>query len=124
MSQTVARSAVPLILRLALRELDGFYGAEFSMQVPTGHGQPQTLRAIADALSERLQGLFLKDVHGHRPFLGDDDLATNDPAFADLVQFHEYFHGDTGRGLGASHQTGWTGLIALLIAQTAQETAK
>ena len=115
---------VNYLLIEALRELDGFYGAEFTMQVPTGNGPPQTLRGIADALSERLQSLFLKDAAGRRPFLADDPLAASDPAFADLVQFHEYFHADTGRGLGASHQTGWTGLIALLIAQSAQENPK
>jgi len=115
---------VNYLLIEALRELDSFYGGEFAMAVPTGGaGAPQTLRAIADKLSERLQSLFLKDASGQRPFLGDDRITPRDPAFGDLVQFHEYFHGDTGRGLGASHQTGWTGLIALLIAQSAKETS-
>ena len=113
---------VNYLLIEALRELDRFYGAEFSMPVPTGGDAPVTLGAIADALSERVQGLFLKDGRGRRPFLDDDPLSARDPAFAGLVQFHEYFHGDTGRGLGASHQTGWTGLVAMLIAQSAQET--
>lgn len=112
---------VNYLLIEALRELDRFYGPEFSMPVPTGGDRPLTLGEIADALSERLQALFLKDGNGRRPFVADDPLATRDPAFADLVQFNEYFHGDSGRGLGASHQTGWTGLVALLIAQSAQE---
>jgi len=104
-----------------LRELDDFYGDQFTMPVPTEGGATLTLGGIAENLSERLQSLFLKDKNGGRPYIADDPLATHDPAFADLVQFNEYFHGDTGRGLGASHQTGWTGLIALLIAQTAKD---
>ena len=116
---------VNFLLIEALRDLDDFYGDQFSMPVPTnGSGAPQTLRGIADDLSARLQNLFLKDSTGARPFVGDDALATHDPAFADLVQFNEYFHGDTGRGLGASHQTGWTGLVALLIAQSAKDQLK
>ena len=115
---------VNYLLIEALRELDRFYGAEFTMPVPTGGDHPVTLGAIADLLSERLQGLFLKDGAGRRPFIGDHELALHDPAFADLVQFNEYFHGDTGRGLGAAHQTGWTGLVALLIAQSTRENLK
>lgn len=111
---------VNFLLIEALRELDRFYGTEFAMPVPTGGSRPQTLSAMADSLSERLQALFLKDAAGRRPFQGDDRRGQGDPAFADLVQFHEYFDGDTGRGLGASHQTGWTGLVALLIAQSAR----
>lgn len=111
---------VNYLLIEALRTFDRFYGGEFYMPID-GEGPPRTLGEIADVLSARLQTLFLKDAEGRRPFAGDDPLATSDPAFADLVQFHEYFHGDTGRGLGASHQTGWTGLVALLIAQSAQE---
>lgn len=115
---------VNYLLIEALREFHRFYGPEFFMPVPTGGAPALTLDKIADALSARLLALFRKDENGWRPFTGDDPLAAKDPAFADLVQFNEYFHGDTGRGLGASHQTGWTGLVALLIAQTAQETSK
>jgi hypothetical protein len=103
----------------ALRTLDRFYGAEFTMPLPTGAVGVKTLGQIADELSDRLLRIFIKDASGHRPFLGD--ARQDDPAFADLVQFNEYFDGDTGRGLGASHQTGWTGLVALLIADAAQE---
>jgi hypothetical protein len=114
---------VNYLLIEALRDLDAYYGDEFTMPVPTGTDTSQTLGAIADQMSARLQNLFLKDSTGARPFTADDPLIAHDPAFADLVQFNEYFHGDTGRGLGASHQTGWTGLVALLIAQSAKDPA-
>ena len=67
-------------------------------------------------MSRRLSRLFLKDANGRRPVFGDLPRHATDPAFRDHVLFHEYFHGDTGRGIGASHQTGWTGLVALLLA--------
>jgi len=66
-------------------------------------------------LSGRLTKLFLRDADGRRPVLGDSALLQDDPHFRDLVPFHEYFHGETGAGLGAAHQTGWTGLVALLL---------
>jgi len=108
---------VNYLLIEALRTLHGFYGDDFTMALPTGQGPVLNLGQIAAELSQRL---FLADAAGHRPFQGDDPLV-RDPAFAGLVQFHEYFHGDNGRGLGASHQTGWTGLVALLIAEATQE---
>jgi hypothetical protein len=107
------------LLISTLRALDKFYGESFAIEFPTGSRRSATLGEIAEAMSVRLQSLFLADAQGRRPFLGDDPLATGDPAFANLIQFHEYFDGDTGRGLGASHQTGWTGLVALLIADSA-----
>jgi len=108
---------VNYLLVEALRRLHHFYGEAFTMAVPTGGGTMMNLGQIADELARRLTGLFLADEAGARAFQGDDPLA-GDPHFAGLVQFHEYFHGETGRGLGASHQTGWTGLVALLIAQS------
>ena len=108
---------VNYLLVEALRRLHSFYGDAFTMAVPTGGGTMMNLGQIADELARRLTGLFLADEAGARAFQGDDPLA-RDPHFAGLVQFHEYFHGETGRGLGASHQTGWTGLVALLIAQS------
>jgi hypothetical protein len=70
---------------------------------------------VAEEISRRLRRLFLRDAEGRRAVLGDRPELQADPRFKDLVAFHEYFHGDNGRGLGAAHQTGWTGLIALLI---------
>ena len=73
------------------------------------------LGAVADAIATRLISVLAKDGQGHRPALGANDLFQNDPHWQGLLPFHEYFHGDTGAGLGAAHQTGWTGLIAVLI---------
>jgi hypothetical protein len=74
-----------------------------------------TLRQAARLLSERLSGLFLRGPDGQRPIYGENAMLQHDSGFQDLLQFHEYFHGDSGKGLGASHQTGWTGLIAKLL---------
>ena len=100
----------------SLRRFHAFYGDEFKVEYPTGSGRFATLAAIADALSARLVGLFRRDEAGRRPALGPDERLQRDPHFRDHVLFHEYFDGDTGRGLGASHQTGWTGLVANLVA--------
>ena len=78
-------------------------------------GRPLSLREIADELSGRLTRLFLRGADGRRPVNGESVRLRDDPAFRDHVLFYEYFHGDTGQGLGASHQTGWTGLVALLL---------
>jgi hypothetical protein len=75
---------------------------------------------VADELTRRLTGLFLRDEQGHRPAHGEHPKLVNDPHFRDYVLFHEHFHGDTGRGIGASHQTGWTALIANLLAPWTQ----
>ncbi len=95
----------------ALRKFYLYHGDEFQIECPKGSGKMLNLSQIADELSQRLQKLFLKSPDGNRPFFAQPDN-TN---FRDLLLFHEYFHGDSGRGLGASHQTGWTGLIALLL---------
>jgi len=92
-----------------------YYGDDFKVEYPTGSGHLLTLREIAYALSQRLVNLFKKGPDGKRPINGDHPLLQNDPNFNDHLFFHEYFDGDTGRGLGANHQTGWTGLIAKLI---------
>ena len=84
-----------------------------------GSGQQLTLDEVADHLSRRLVGLFLRGKDGKRPVFNDCTIYQTDPHFRDLVLFHEYFDGDTGRGLGAAHQTGWTGLVANLIDQLA-----
>jgi hypothetical protein len=85
------------------------------VECPTGSGQLMTLLDASDEISRRILQLFLRDEHGRRPVFGEVGKYQDDPHFRDHVLFHEYFHGDTGRGLGASHQTGWTGLVAKLI---------
>ena len=99
----------------ALRKFHRFHGDEFQIECPKGSGKMLNLAQIADELSTRLQRLFLKGADGSRVFAVSPNGQTNAPELSDLPLFHEYFHGDTGRGLGASHQTGWTGLIALLL---------
>ncbi len=99
----------------ALREYHSFYGDDFTVEMPTGSGNQATLHEVADELAGRLVALFTPDSSGRRPFHGDRERLQDDPAWCDLLLFHEYFNGDTGEGLGASHQTGWTGLVASLI---------
>ena len=100
----------------ALREFHRYYSDDFRVECPTGSGITLSLAEIADELSRRLVRLFLRGAEG-RPVLGDREALRDDPRFRDYVLFYEYFHGDTGRGRGASHQTGWSGLVALLISQ-------
>ncbi|MGA9868540.1 MAG: hypothetical protein WBQ75_19100, partial [Acetobacteraceae bacterium] len=88
---------------------------DFRVECPTGSGRFLSLTEVAAELGRRLAGLFLRGTDGRRPVLGEDKRLQDDPRFRDHIPFHEYFHGDTGRGLGASHQTGWTGLVALLL---------
>ncbi len=99
----------------SLFKFDAYYGPSHRIEFPTGSGETRSLFDVATALADRLKKLFLKDVHGRRPLLGDSELEQSDPLFADLMVYPEYFHGDTGRGLGAMHQTGWTALIAVLL---------
>ena len=99
----------------ALVAFDTFYGEGVKVECPVGSGRQATLSEVATDLRTRLTELFLKDADGRRPALAGSRLAHEDPHFADLIQFNEYFHGDTGEGLGASHQTGWTGLVALML---------
>jgi hypothetical protein len=104
----------------SLRRFHSYYGDDFTVECPVGSGTMLTLEQIADELSRRLIRLFLRDAEGKRPVHGACALTQSDPYFRDLPLFYEYFHGDTGRGLGASHQTGWTGLIALIIGEVAR----
>ncbi|MFN2452353.1 MAG: glucosidase [Candidatus Dormibacteria bacterium] len=99
----------------ALRRFHDTLGDDFAVACPTGSDTRLSLAGVADELSDRLVGIF-RDTHGRRPVFGSCALFQDDPAWHDLLPFHEYFDGDTGRGLGASHQTGWTGLVAELIA--------
>jgi hypothetical protein len=98
-----------------LRVYHRFLGDGFTVEFPTGTGDQLTLAEVADELADRLIGIFRKGPDGRRPVFGDYRLPQQDAAWHDLIPFHEYFHGDTGAGLGASHQTGWTGLVANLI---------
>jgi hypothetical protein len=103
-----------LIVR-GLLNLYAFYGDEFTVECPTGSGKRMTLFEVAREISRRLAGIFLKDATGSRPAYGGTAKFRDDPHWRDLVLFYEYFHADNGAGLGASHQTGWTGVIARLL---------
>jgi hypothetical protein len=94
-----------------------YFGDGFKVEFPTGSGQEMTLREIAIALSQRLVAIFEQDELGHRPVYGDLSIFQSDPHWRNYLLFHEYFHGDNGAGIGASHQTGWTGLVAAMILQ-------
>jgi hypothetical protein len=101
-----------------LQRLDHYYGDSFTLEFPTGSGQRVSLRQAASLLSRRLCALFVPDQNGCRPVYGNNPLFQEDPQFRCYTLFYEYFHGDTGEGLGASHQTGWTGLVAKLLQQS------
>jgi hypothetical protein len=106
---------VNYFLVTALRRMHRAYGDSFTVEHPVGSGQQRHLGQVADDLSRRLVAIFARDAQGRRPVNGGVELFDQDPSWRDCVPFYEYFHGDTGRGVGASHQTGWTGLIAALI---------
>ncbi|MBD0351234.1 MAG: glucosidase [Flavisolibacter sp.] len=99
----------------SLQRFHYYYGDDFRVECPTGSGNFISLNDIADELSRRLSHLFLRDENGRRPVFGHYEKLQHDPNFNNYVLFYEYFHGDTGRGVGASHQTGWTGLVAKLL---------
>lgn len=106
---------VNYLLIEALERYHHFYGDEFQVECPTNSGRWMTLKEVAAELSRRLASLFLPDATGRRACHGEDSRYANDPHWRDLVLFYEYFHGDTGRGCGASHQTGWTALVTRLL---------
>jgi hypothetical protein len=101
----------------ALQQFHNYYDDDFKVECPTGSGHFLTLRDVADELSRRLIGIFLLNDEGRRPVFGSQETFQRDPHWRDYIPFYEYFHGDNGSGLGASHQTGWTGLVATLIQQ-------
>ncbi|WP_018344681.1 MGH1-like glycoside hydrolase domain-containing protein [Cytophaga aurantiaca] len=105
----------------SLMKFHSYYGDEFVIEYPTGSGKMLTLKDIAGELSNRLINIFRLDKKGKRPVNGDVDKFSTDPHFKDLISFYEFFHGDNGRGCGASHQTGWTGLVATLIHEFKRE---
>ncbi len=106
---------VNYLLVEALERYQHFYGDDFRLECPTGSGRVMTLGEVSQELARRLRCLFLRDEKGWRACHGEDARWMNNPYWRDLILFHEYFHGETGKGLGASHQTGWTALIVRLI---------
>ncbi len=111
-----------LIIR-ALLQYYAYYGNDFTVECPTGSGRQMNLYQIAEELSRRLTSIFLKGTDGRRPVNGGEQKLQEDPHWREYLQFYEYFHGDNGAGLGASHQTGWTGLIARALHLFATTTA-
>jgi hypothetical protein len=108
----------------ALERYHHFYGDTLRVECPTGSGRMMNLCEVARELQARLAGLFLPDAQGNRPCHGGDARFASDPCWRDLVLFHEYYHGETGRGLGASHQTGWTALaIGCMVDQARRRAA-
>ncbi len=108
----------------SLRKFHSYYGDDFKIECPTGSNHFLTIEQVADELSARLVRLFLRDSNGKRPVFGPNEIHQSNPHFKDYILFHEYFHGDTGRGVGASHQTGWTGLVACLISELSAPSQK
>jgi hypothetical protein len=104
----------------SLQKFHYYFGDEFKVECPTGSGQMMTLWEVAADISRRLSSLFLKDEDGRRPVHGASQKFQTDPHWRDLLLFYEYFHGEHGAGLGASHQTGWTGLVAKLLQQSGE----
>jgi hypothetical protein len=103
-----------LIVR-ALLQYYLYFGDTFTIECPTGSGRLMTLYQVAAEISRRLESIFLRDKDGRRPVYGGTEKFQEDPYWRDLILFYEYFHGENGAGLGASHQTGWTGVIARLM---------
>src|SRR5262249_39159503 len=99
----------------SLQKFHHYYGGEFKVECPVGSGNFMNIAQVAAELSRRLTRIFLPDTDGRRPVFGHAPRMQNDPRFRDHVLFYEYFDGDSGRGVGASHQTGWTGLVAKLL---------
>ena len=109
---------VNFLLIESLQKFHHFFGNDFRVEYPTGSGEQKTLWEVSADISRRMSRIFLRDRGGRRPVFGENETFQRDEHWRDYVPFHEYFHGDTGRGVGASHQTGWTGLVAKLIEQS------
>jgi hypothetical protein len=106
---------VNFLLYMSLARLAAYYGDTFTVECPTGSGNQVPLYDVAHDLAGRLIGTFVRGEDGRRPVFGGSEKFQTDPHWRDHLLFYEYFHGDTGAGIGASHQTGWTGLIAQII---------
>ena len=109
----------------ALQRLHHYFGEDFKVECPTGSGTYLTLWEVAAEISRRLSSIFLTDADSsRRPVFGDYGKFQNDPYWHDLIPFHEYFNGETGAGIGASHQTGWTALVAKLLQQSGEKNVQ
>ena len=113
-----------LLLVAGLRNLHRCYGDDFLVEYPTESGQHLSLERIADDLSRRLTSIFLRGSDGRRPVFGWSEVMQTDPHWRDHLLFYEYFHGDNGAGIGASHQTGWTAVVANLLDLQAEATSE
>jgi hypothetical protein len=111
---------VNFLLIEALQKYHHFFGDGLKVELPTGSGRRLTLWEVAAELSRRLTHLFLRDENGRRPVFGGAEKFQQDPHWRDCLLFYEYFHGDNGAGIGASHQTGWTALVAKLLQQSGE----
>jgi len=109
---------VNYLLIESLQKFHHYLGDGFTVEFPTGSGRQMTLAQVAAEISRRLSSIFLRDGDGRRPPFGKAEKLQRDPHFRDHLLFHEYFNGDDGSGVGASHQTGWTGLVAKLLQQS------
>ena len=112
-----------MIIR-ALLNYYAFYGNDFTVECPTGSGRYMNLYQVAEEIARRLANIFIKDANGRRPVYGGVQKFQEDPHWRDCISFYEYFHGDNGAGLGASHQTGWTGIIARVMHMFATSTSE
>jgi hypothetical protein len=108
----------------SLQKFHHYLGEDFKVEFPTGSGNLMTLWQVAGELSRRLTSIFLRGADGRRPVHGNVEKFQTDPHWRELILFHEYFHGDTGAGLGASHQTGWTGLVTKMLQQSGESRAR
>jgi len=106
---------VNILLIRGLLQFYLYYGDNFKVECPTGSGRMMNLFEVAKEIGERLTRIFLRNEKGRRPVYGSAEKFQNDPHWRDYLLFYEYFHGDNGTGIGASHQTGWTGVIAKII---------
>ena len=111
---------VNFLLIESLQKYHHYYGEDFKVECPTHSGNEQDLWQVSKEISRRLTRIFLRGKDGKRPFAGGQELFNSDPNWRDLILFYEYFHGDNGAGLGANHQTGWTGLVAKLLEQSGE----
>jgi hypothetical protein len=111
---------VNFLLVESLQKFHHYLGDDFKVEFPTGSGNLLTLWEVSGELSRRMTNIFLQDANGRRPVFGNQEKFQTDPHWRDLVLFHEYFHGDSGAGVGASHQTGWTGVITKLMQQSGE----
>jgi hypothetical protein len=115
---------VNYLLTQALRRFCQYYGDSVQVECPTGSGRLMNLEQVADQITDRLVNIFRRDENGRRPVFGNNEKFQTDPNWRDYIPFYEFFHGDSGCGMGASHQTGWTALVASMISELAEERSE